>query len=127
MNRDDVLQYVKEAYGTEPEYLFKSSPDTVVLRHELGKKWYGVILPVSGKRFDLEAEEVEVLNVKADPELVSFLRMQPGMFPAYHMNKEHWISILLDGTVQEEKIRALIDGSYELTAKIRARHLDRRG
>lgn len=127
MNRDDVLQYVKEAYGTEPEYLFKSSPDTAVLRHEVGKKWYGVILSVSGKRFDLETEEVEVLNVKADPELVSFLRMQPGMFPAYHMNKEHWISILLDGTVKEEKIRTLIDGSYELTAKIRARHLDRRG
>lgn len=116
MNRKDVFQYVQRTYGTEPEYLFKSSPQAAVLRHRGGKKWYGIIMNLPGSRLGLETEEeVDVLNVKADPELVSFLQLQPGMFPAYHMNKEHWISILLDEAADRKKICGLIEESYRLT------------
>lgn len=118
MNREDVFRYVRKTYGTEPEYLFKSSPRAAVLRHKGGKKWYGIIMNIPGNKLGLETEaEVDVLNVKADPELVGFLQMQPGMFPAYHMNKEHWISILLDDEADRKKIRGLIDGSFELTGE----------
>ena len=60
---------------------------------------------------------VGVLNVKNIPEMIASLRKEEGILPAYHMNKEHWISILLDGTVQIEKICDLIDVSYDLTGK----------
>lgn len=64
----------------------------------------------------MEGEEtVEVLNVKCDPELASILRDENGILPAYHMNKEHWISILLDGSVSMEEIFQLLDTSYHLT------------
>lgn len=116
MTREDVLHYVKKTYGTDPEYLFKSSPKSAVLRHKQGRKWYAVILAVVGTTLGLGTEEeVDVLNVKAEPELVGFLRMQEGMLPAYHMNKEHWISVLLDGTGSHGQICSLLDGSYALT------------
>ncbi len=122
MDRNDIFDYVRSAYHTEPDYLFKSSPEAAVLRHKAGqngkaeRKWFAAVLRVSGSRLGLETEEdVDVLNVKADPELISVLQTQEGFLPAYHMNKEHWISILLGGTVEKRKICSLIDGSYELT------------
>ena len=43
--------------------------------------------------------------------------MEPGIFPGWHMNKAHWLSVALDGTVEDEKIRFLVDMSHELTKK----------
>lgn len=56
-----------------------------------------------------------MINLKCDPFLIGSLRAQKGFHPAYHMNKEKWISIRLDGSVPEEQIRRLIDLSFELT------------
>ena len=61
--------------------------------------------------------EVDILNVKCDPVLSGSLRMQQGFFPAYHMNKEKWISILLsEASENDEMIKDLIDWSYQATA-----------
>ena len=60
---------------------------------------------------------VNVINLKNIPEIIGGLRRENGILPAYHMNKEHWITILLDGTVPKKKICELIDISYELTGK----------
>ncbi|MBU3877072.1 MmcQ/YjbR family DNA-binding protein [Faecalicatena sp. AGMB00832] len=123
MNRKEVFEWVMEAYGTEPDYPWKDS--NAVLRHKHNKKWYGVILEVSYKKLGFdesgrelgtnEDEVTDVLNVKCDPMMIGSLRQQPGYFPAYHMNKEKWISILLDGTVPQENIKSLLEMSFELT------------
>lgn len=122
MDRKDVFDYVKRTYQIEPAYLFKTSPEAAVLRHRPAKagkaaqKWFAIVMRVSGDRLGLGTEdEVDVLNVKADPELIMFLQAQSGFRPAYHMNKEHWISILLGGPVEKGRICSLIDSSYELT------------
>lgn len=123
MDRKEILDYVKKTYKIEPEYLFKGSPDTAALRHREDKKWFGLIMRVPGKSLGFETEEEqEILNVKADPELIGILQTQTGFLPAYHMNKEHWISILLDGAVEIKEIRSLIDGSYGLTNKEKRRN-----
>ena len=62
-----------------------------------------------------EDKTVDVLNIKCDPMMIGSLRMKEGFFPAYHMNKENWISILLDGTVSADEIKPLLELSYELT------------
>lgn len=62
-----------------------------------------------------EKEFVDVLNVKGDPMLIASLRGQMGYFPAYHMNKEKWISILLGQAEFDESIQNLLALSYELT------------
>ena len=48
MKREEIFQYVKEQYGTEPEYLWKKDPDSAVLRHKNGK-WYAIIMAVENK------------------------------------------------------------------------------
>lgn len=58
---------------------------------------------------------LDILNLKCDPLLIGSLRTAPGFFPAYHMNKESWITLALDGSVPEDQIKALLDMSYELT------------
>ena len=60
---------------------------------------------------------VDVLNVKCDPLLIGSLRTQPGYFPAYHMNKDRWLSIMLDGTVPSDEIKDLVKLSHQLTKK----------
>ena len=52
-----------------------------------------------------------------DTSLIDSFREQPGIFPGWHMNKAHWLSAALDGTVEDEKIKFLVDMSYELTKK----------
>lgn len=61
------------------------------------------------------------MNVKVDPLLTGSLRTQRGILPAYHMNKERWISVLLDGSVPLEQALALLDMSYALTQRGGAR------
>ena len=58
-----------------------------------------------------------MINLKIDDMVFKDALMQDrGIFPAYHMNKEHWITVLLDGTVEEAKVCGLIDLSFEATA-----------
>lgn len=114
MDREKVLEWVKKQYGTEPDYPWHDK--NVVLRHKENQKWYGVVLAVGRDKLGLpDMEMVDVMNVKCDPFLIGSLRSQPGFHPAYHMNKEKWISIRLDGSVSEEKIKDFIDLSYKLT------------
>ena len=118
MNRKDVFQWIKKTYGTEPDYPWNDR--NAVWRHKDNCNWFGIVLKVSRKTLGLATEEgipddVDVLNVKGDPNLIGALREKKGFLPAYHMNKENWISILLDDTVPEEEIKSLIRFSYQLT------------
>lgn len=121
--RKAVLKYALEQYGTSPEYPFEGSPEIAIMRHTAGRKWYGIIMSVPKNKFGLSDDgSVDVLNVKCDPAINGSMCLNDGIYPAYHMNKQHWISILLDGTVDMSMIGMLIDSSYDLTAqKIRKR------
>ena len=111
-----VFDYAKENYGTEPEYLWEKTPDSAVLRHSSNNKWYAAVLDVQKNKLGLEGNEVvDILDVKCDPMMIGSLTQKDGYFKAYHMNKEKWITVILDGTVPNEEIFALIDLSYELT------------
>ncbi len=112
--REDVLSLAQARYGTEAEYLFARYPGFAVLRHP-NKKWYGVVMDLSREKLGLPGEGmVDALNVKCDPAMSGSLRLQPGILPGYHMNKERWITILLDGTVDLEQIGILLDISYDM-------------
>ncbi len=120
--RQEVLDYTREKYDTSSEHLWKSQPTYEVLRHEniAGEKkakWYGIIMDVKASSLGLPGDEyIDILDVKLEPDTVAFLRNIKGYLPAYHMNKQNWITILLDGTVSMEKIRQHIDESFVLTA-----------
>ncbi len=115
--RECILQYVLDTYGTEAEYPWADLPDGAVLRHSGSKKWYGLIMSVLPGRLGLpEGGPVDVINVKCGTAMVGSLLSEKGFLPAYHMNKEHWISILLDGSVPNEQIFTLLELSYDSVA-----------
>jgi predicted DNA-binding protein (MmcQ/YjbR family) len=117
MNREEVFEYVKSEYKTVPKYLWSNNPFYAVLRHK-NKKWYAIIMNVPKAKLGLDGnEDVDIINIKCPPELVGSLRLSKGFLPAYHMNKEHWITILLEEWIDADKIKYLIDLSYELTKK----------
>lgn len=116
LNRDDILEYANKTYGTKPEYLWVKAPNYAVLRQSGNSKWYATIMDVQKNKLGLDGEEkVDVLNVKCDPLMVGSLLCSKGFLPAYHMNKTSWISILLNSSVADDEILALIDFSYTLT------------
>lgn len=116
MNRQEIFEWVKETYGTEPDYPWNDW--NAVLRHKDNNKWYGVVMEVAESKLGLTGDKiVDLLNVKCDPILIGSLRQQKGYFPAYHMNKDSWISILLDVSVPSDEIKNLIEMSYNLTKK----------
>lgn len=116
MERSELFEWVKETYGTEPDYPWNDW--NAVLRHAENKKWYAVILEVPAQKLGLTGNQIiDILNVKSDPLLIGSLRSKQGYFPAYHMNKEKWISIALDGSVPDDEIKNLLDMSYKLTRK----------
>ena len=114
--RAEIFEYVKETFGTTPEYLWQKTPDTAVLRHSENNKWYAVIMDIPKRKLGIDSDEIaDIINVKCDPILISSLLNNKWYFPAYHMNKTYWISILLDKTVDLEEVISLISFSYELT------------
>ncbi len=112
----DVFDYAANTYGVEPDYPFSSAPTYAVLRHLSNRKWFALFADVRRDKLGLSGEgKVDIINVKCDPILSGSLLMQEGYYPAYHMNHESWITILLDGTAPLEEIYQLLDLSYELT------------
>ena len=119
VDRKEIFEYVKKQYGTIPEYLWSSSPDSAVLRHKKGK-WYAMIMNVERSKLGLDGDgTVEIIDVKCDPEMTGMIIQTYGFLPGYHMSKQHWITILLDGTVGESKILDFLDMSYDLIDGLR--------
>ena len=119
VDREEIFEYVKKQYGTIPEYLWSSSPDSAVLRHHNGK-WYAVIMNIERSKLGLDGDDTgEMIDVKCDPEMTGMIIQTYGFLPGYHMNKQHWITILLDGIVGESKILDFLDMSYDLIDGLR--------
>lgn len=127
MNIETLLAYARQRYGTAPDYPWAKFPEYAVLRHAHCRKWYCLAMRVPGSRLGLDKEApVECINVKAPPELIGAFRAMPGVLPAYHMNKEHWITIVLDGGLSERDILDFVQISFDLTRPPRPKRLKTR-
>ena len=116
MNREELEAYILEQYSTEPDYPWTDAPRFAVFRHASNQKWFALTLEVTRNKLGLPGDApFDVANFKCDPILIASLRGEPGIFPAYHMNKANWITAALDGSVPRETIELLLDVSYELT------------
>ena len=117
MDQAELARYARETWGTEAEHLFSETPETYILRHRENRKWYAVVMSVPRSKLGLEGEDpVFLLDVKCGPLLSGSYLGKPGVVPAWHMNKTHWIGVLLDGSASEETVRELLEISYRLTA-----------
>ena len=111
----EIIDYVKNKYGDELEFLWEKSPKNAVIRRESSNKWYAVILTISKRKLNLDSDKIiEVINLHNIAEEIEKLIDNKKYFQAYHMNKKYWCIICLDGTVELKEIYKLIDISYEL-------------
>ncbi|WP_157015078.1 MmcQ/YjbR family DNA-binding protein [Mesorhizobium xinjiangense] len=116
ISRSAVFSYAEHKYNTSPDYPWSNYQHYATLRHKDSDKWYALVMTVSREKLGIAGEgEVDVVNIKCRPDAVGSLRMMKGFLPAYHMNKEHWLTVLLDGSVPENEVYNLIDDSYQLT------------
>ncbi|MDN0123225.1 MmcQ/YjbR family DNA-binding protein [Yersinia aleksiciae] len=117
MKREELFSYAREHFKSEPEYLWSKLPSYAVLRHHDGNKWFGIVMNVSGTKLGLKTdEELDILEVKVRPEYIGSLRKKDGILPAYHMNKEHWVSVLLSSSLSPKEIYELLADSHYLTS-----------
>ncbi len=117
--RNQILSYVKERYRTIPEYSWDKYPNYFTLKTKNTKKWYGLVIDIPGKTLGLKGDElVDAINLKNDPGKIQTLIDYKNFFPAYHMNKKYWVTILLDKNVDFNLLKQLIDESYSLVEKM---------
>lgn len=116
--REDIYKLIFDKYSVEPEFPWADSPDVCIFRHYDNRKWFAIIMTVRNSSLGLNEEGFhDVMNVKIVPEEIYDLLKIDGIIPAYHMNKKHWISVLLDGSVSIKAIEKLLDTSFMLTKK----------
>jgi len=116
MNREELEAYIRNHYATLPDYPWADTPRAAVFRHVANRKWFALLMEVPREKLGLPGtEKLDIVNFKCGPILISSLRGETGIFPAYHMNKASWITAALDGSVSAETIELLLDVSYELT------------
>jgi len=88
-----------------------------VLRHKDNRKWYALLMKLSRRKFGFDSDEViDVVNLKVSMELSCSFGVEDGVYPAYHMNKLHWVSVLLPDA-PEDVVRFLVSVSFEITEK----------
>ena len=115
--RERITQYIQDTYGTQAEYLWADSPGNAIFRHSASKKWYAAMMRVLPEKLGLaEGEALDVMDIKCSTIMIGSLLATKGFLPAYHMNKDHWISIILDGSVSDGQIIPLLELSYDSVA-----------
>ncbi|GIN77683.1 hypothetical protein CHCC14820_2506 [Bacillus paralicheniformis] len=116
LTREDIFKHVKEKFGTLPDYPFQKFPYYAALRHESNEKWYGLVMNVLPEKLGLDGnDEIDILNLKCPPEISGSLRNGKSILPGYHMDKENWISLVLERIDSEEEVYNLIEQSFNLT------------
>ena len=117
MTRQELIDYIFDKYSVEPDFPFRMDDVTCVFRHIDNRKWFGIAMVIPYRTVGINKPgDVDILNVKCDPVMMGSLRGKSGFCPAYHMNKDKWITILLDGSAGQEDIKALLAISYSMTA-----------
>ena len=115
MTKHSFLEYCLSTYGTSPDYPFDEDFETAVLRHTDNRKWYAIVMKVSRRKFGFDSDEmIDVVNLKLPTEMFGSFGAADGVYPAYHMNKLHWISVLLPDA-PEETVQFLVNVSFEAT------------
>ena len=118
MNKYEFASYIEDFYGIKYDCPFEDELDAWVFRHPDNKKWFVLVMTIKKSKLGIDSNEyIDVVNLKCAPEIMDDLWQERGVFPAYHMNKKHWLTLCLDGSCDDETIKFVINISHTLTKK----------
>lgn len=112
-----IAKYIINKYGDEPEFLWNKMTGSGVFRNKNNEKWYGIIMNIDKSKIDDGQGEIEIIDIKLDEVMIKYLINKKGFYEGYHMNKNKWLTIILDNSISDEDIFKLIDKSYNLVDK----------
>ncbi len=112
-----MSQWIEAHYGDKPEFLWQNDDHHAVWRHRQTGKWYAIMIQVEASKLQLSRSGlIEIINVKIDPQKRDLYLQQKGCKLCYHMNKKHWLSLIMDDSLSDQSIQSLLSESYVLTA-----------
>ena len=115
MTKREFFELCSILYGTLPDYPFEEDFETAVFRHSDSRKWFALVMQVSRRKLGLKSDEItDVVNLKLPIEMFGSFGAADGVYPAYHMNKLHWISVILPDA-PDDVIKFLLNASFEAT------------
>ena len=115
-----ITEAIGKTYNIKPDFPWrKTSASYGVFRHQDTRKWFALIMDLRRRMVDGsdKAEIVNVINLKIHPGDGEAIRSLPGVYPAYHMNRYHWISVILNDNLTDSDVLEMIEMSYLLTKK----------
>ncbi len=113
-----AIEFVREIYGDEPEFLWTKFPDNAIWRRKDNKKWYGAILTVAGKKIGLKSDGIEeIIDLRMNPAEAETILSRDDYYPGWHMNKKSWYTLVLNGSIPDEELKERIRESYKLAGK----------
>ena len=108
---NEIINHIQSKYNSRLEFLWDD--DNAIARRDDNKKWYIVFMTISKSKLGLSSKDkAEVINLRLTKEKVSEYIDNISFFPAYHMNKKYWITVLLDSVACTDEILKLVDESY---------------
>ncbi len=114
----EIIKYITDKYQDELEYLWEKFPENAIWCNRNNRKWYGLILTVNASKLGINSSsKIEIINLRYSKDEIDNIVDNIKIFRGYHMNKNSWITIKLDGTVNIKDIYNLIDNSYKLSLK----------
>ena len=115
MTREAFLELCSSVYLTKPDFPFDDWMESAVFRHSDSRKWYAIMMRVSMRKFGFDSDcPIDVVNLKLPAEMHGSFTPSDGVYPAYHMNKLHWISVLLPNA-NDDLVNFLVNVSFETT------------
>ena len=115
MTKQEFFELCSSSYFTQSDYPFDEDFETAVLRHGDNKKWYALVMRISRRKLGIDSDEmVDVVNLKLPTEMFGSFGVEDGIYPAYHMNKLHWISVILQDA-PEDVTKFPVNVSFEAT------------
>jgi len=114
----EIIDYVHQEYGDELEFLWQKFPKDAIWRNQTNRKWYALLMTIPRSKLPNQTsnEEVEIIDLRFHKnEALDFAAASDHVFPGYHMNKNNWITIILDGSMPTPEILNLLDQSYHIS------------
>lgn len=117
MTLSELNEHILSNFEADTSHSFEADRSVTVYRRSDNQKWFAATKNIGCRYLGIEREgRIDILNVKLAPRAIKPLRGRAGFMPAWKMNQNNWVTILLDGSVSDDEIYALIGQGFKTAA-----------